>query len=176
MQKYIEDYEISSKEKGFDYQNFLFKQFSSRTEKFIVKAVEETYAEKFGRFDQKVWNDFFFSVAVMFTRKGKHFRGSHNFDEKQSAEISYPYLSKQIDIIKPKIIITLGGLAFKSVAKKFNLDFGKKTISQIIKELGDDVIRVENDGQEVIIIPNFHPAAHVDPKIQMKIWRKIWDF
>lgn len=174
LKKYIEDYEKASKEKDFDYQKFLFKTFSSRTEKFIFKAIEKTYTEKYGKFKEKIFEDFFFTVAVMFTRQGKHFRGNHNLDEKQSFEISYPYLSRQIDIVQPKVILTLGGLAFKAVQRKYNLDFGKKTISQIIRELGDDVIRVENG--KTIIIPLFHPAAHVDPKIMLEGWKKIWDF
>lgn len=173
LQKYVERYETQRKEANFDYDKFLFSTFSSRTEKFIVKAVESTYEKHYGkRFTPELWKQFFFTMAVLFTRQGKHFRGNANFDEKKSAALSYPYVKQQIDIVNPKVILTFGNLAFGVVNQYFKLGYEKIKISQIIdanKEVG--YIKVG----DTIIIPNYHPAAHVDPKIQMGIWEKLWE-
>lgn len=170
--KYVESYASESTKPDFDYSKFLFSKLSSRTEKFIIKAIESTYTEHFGNFDPKVWDNIIFTMAVLFTRQGEHFRGSHNFDPKQSAAHSYPYVAKQIEIVKPKVILTSGGMGFDVVNKYFNLGFDGKTVTEVINEIGDGVIKTDN----TTIIPNFHPASHTDPKLQMKIWSKIWKY
>lgn len=182
LKKYFDAYEERKDVLGFNYDEFLFEGFSSRTEKFIFKAVQETYIQKYGIFNMKVWDNFFFTMSVLFSRKGKHFRGSHNFDPKQSTEISYPYVSRQISIVKPKIILTLGDMGFRVAERYFDLNskkgrFKNKTLTQIINELGDKVIYSNySNGNKVVIIPNFHPAAHVSPKLQIEIWGKVWKY
>lgn len=171
LRKYVDNYALESVKPDFDYSKFLFSTFSSRTEKFILKAVEQTYTEKFGKFDQAIWDDIIFTMAVLFTRQGEHFRGNHNFDPVQSALHSYPFVARQIEIVKPKIIVALGGMAFEVVNKYFRLGYEGKTITDVIVTLGQESIHADN----TIIIPNFHPASHTDPKLQMQIWRKLWD-
>jgi hypothetical protein len=172
LKKYFDDYEISVKKPDFNYDDFLFKTFSSRTEKFIIKAIKKTYSEKYGNFNKEVYDSIIFTMAVLFTRQGKHFRGNENFDEKSSFEICYPYVKRQIEIVKPKIIMTLGGLAFKVVDQFFELGFSGKNLTEVVKTLKDNIIRKS----DTIIIPNFHPASHIDPQIQLKIWEKIWEY
>lgn len=174
LKRYIDDYESSKDALGFSYDNFLFKTFSSRTEKFIIKTIIETYKSRFREFDQKVFNDFFFTMAVLFTRKGTHFRGSHNFDEKKSFEISYPFVAKQIEIVKPKVIMPIGSLGFRVIDRFFNLGYSQKTLSEVISELNSNNHTIKLT--DTIIIPNFHPASHTSPKIQTEIWSKIWDY
>lgn len=171
LKKYVDRYEQESKTPDFNYPKFLFSSLSSRTEKFILKAVEKTYTDKFGKFDPQIWDDIIFTMAVLFTRQGEHFRGNHNFDPKQSAQHSYQYVSKQIEIVKPKIIITLGGMAFDVVNQYFKLGYDGRTVTSVIEELKEDVIKKD----DTVIIPNFHPASHTDHKLQMSIWSKIWE-
>lgn len=170
---YIKEYDEQKSLSNFDYDKLLFSRFSSRTEKFIVKAIEGTYASKYSKVcPESVWDNFFFTMAVLFTRKGKHFRGNEYFDSSKSAEISYPYVSKQISIVKPKVIMTLGALAFDVVNKYFNLGEREKRISEIImKYKSTGFIKTLNG---TYVIPNYHPAAHVNPKVQLKIWSKLW--
>lgn len=172
LKKYVDSYEIESQNPDFDYNKFLFSAFSSRTEKFILKAIETTYTQAFGKFDAEIWDEIIFTMAVLFTRQGEHFRGANNFDPKQSAANSYPYVSKQIEIVSPKVIITLGGMAFDVVNRHFELSYDGRTVTRVIEELGDDVIQTE----QAVIIPNFHPASHTDPKLQLRIWSKIWKY
>ncbi len=172
LKKYVDDFDLSQDADDFDYHSFLFKTFSSRTEKFIMKAVKETYRNAFGTFDDSVFDDFFFTMAVLFTRQGTHFRGNDNFDEKRSYEYSYPFVTRQIEIVKPEIIMPIGGLGFKVVNDYFKLGYDKRTLTSVIEELGDSVIRVNG----TVIIPNFHPASHTSPAFQLQRWAKIWEY
>lgn len=168
---YITKYEALKDQEDYNYDNYLFETFSSRTEKFIIKVVEKSYFEKFNKqITQEVWNNFFFTVAIMFTRQGNHFRGNEFFDEKLGIEESLPYLKKQIEIVKPKVIMPLGGIAWRMVNDIFNLK-RNVTISQVIDEQRAMPICID----DVRIIPNFHPASHTNPEIQYNIWKTIWE-
>ncbi len=173
LKKYVDDYEAEKNQPEFNYDRFLFKRFSSRTEKFIFKAVESTYLEKFGEMmPQETWDDFFFTMAVLFTRTGKHFRGSHNFDNESSRRHSLPYLRQQIEIVQPQVIMTLGGLALQSVSEIFDFELANN-LAQTLANLGPEgTIKVG----KTVIIPNYHPAAFVNPKIMLERWRKLWDY
>ena len=129
---------------------------SSRTEKFIINTLNSI--------DPSLIDSIFFTVAVVFTRTGTLFRGNKNFNETKSFEISYPYVSRQINVIRPKIIFTLGGLAFKAVNRHFNLKSENLNLSEIVNR---GVINTKN----TIIIPAYHPAAFVSPSVQLQSWK-----
>ena len=172
LDKYNLDYAIESLKEDFNYDDFLFKAFSSRTEKFILTAVQNSYKEITGKeFSKDLWNNFFFTVAVMFTRQGIHFRGNDNFDEKKSLELSYPYLKKQIEIVQPKVIMTSGNLSWTSVSKIFGLEKYGQNISSALKTLGEEKYVKSGD---TYIIPNYHPASYIDPKIIYSQFLQIW--
>lgn len=63
------------------------------------------------------------------------------------------YLYRQINIIKPKIIMTLGKYASKELFVRFNLEFSK------ISELHGKVFEAETNFGKVKIIPLYHPAV-----------------
>lgn len=171
--KYIDDYKIENKTKDFDYDKFLFKTLSSRTEKFIINSLAKNFHQTFNReISMQEWNLFFFTVAVLLTRKGNLFRGNTNFQPQLSLNHSYSYVSKQIDIVNPKIIMPLGGMAWEVVSKKFELDNLGKTITDVINKLPQ---RKYLKVKDTFIIPNFHPASYVDPKIIDGQFNKIWE-
>lgn len=174
LRKFISSFDENRINDEKYYRKFLFKDFSSRTEKFILKTVEQTYQEKKGgNFNPDKWNNIFFTMAVLFTRQGRSFRGNEFFDPGKSLEHSYKYVSRQIDIMQPKLIITLGNMAFEVVNRRFSLGYKNPKITKVIDELGEgSAINAE----KTTILPNFHPAAHVDPNIQTKIWEKMWDY
>jgi hypothetical protein len=173
LKKFIDDFDESKYEDEEYYSRFIFRDFSSRTEKFILNTISQTYFDKFHKdFTQDKWDKIFFTMSVLFMRQGIHFRGSHNFDNKKSAELSYKYVARQLDIIKPKLIITLGNMGFEVVNKYFNLGYKEPKVTKLVEELEDKYF-IEVGSTK--ILPNFHPAAHVDPKIQKKIWSKMWE-
>lgn len=172
LQKYSDDWEKENDKSQQNLEKFMFKTFSSRTEKFIMKTIPEVYNKATGKdFDESLWSEFIFTVAVMFTRSGTKFRGNENFDERQSVALSQPYLSRQIEIVKPSIILTLGNTALNMVADHFLLNLGDITLTNLLSKPGQNQT-IHVDSTE--IIPAFHPAAHVHPDIQKKQWETMW--
>ena len=68
-----------------------------------------------------------------------------------------PYLVRQISIIKPKIIISLGNFATKFVLSGFDVSQMKKI--QGISEIHGQVFRIIISDREYIVVPMYHPAA-----------------
>lgn len=66
-----------------------------------------------------------------------------------------PFLDKQIEIIEPKVIATLGRFSMVYIMEKFGL--GDKLLP-ISEAHGKEFIKKEGD-KEMIIIPLYHPAV-----------------
>lgn len=64
-----------------------------------------------------------------------------------------PYLDRQIDIIKPKVIVTLGRHSTKYIFNKIGENF-----SSISKVRGKSYIWKYKD-KEIMVFPTYHPAA-----------------
>jgi len=166
------DFDPSRADEKEYYHDFLFKDFSSRTEKFIFKALNETYEAAHNRkVSPEEWEDIMFTMAVLFTRQGDKFRGTDNFAPKESAQISYPYFKRQLDIVSPTTVMCLGGMAMDCANQYYQLGLDGMKITHIVEESRPKGY-FEKDG--VRIIPNFHPAAHVPPSEMMKQWELFW--
>ncbi|MEM3716013.1 MAG: uracil-DNA glycosylase [Candidatus Bathyarchaeia archaeon] len=63
------------------------------------------------------------------------------------------YLDRQLDIIRPRIIVTLGRHSTAYIFSKINLRF--KSIS----EVQGKIYEAELWGQKTYVVPSFHPAA-----------------
>ena len=68
-----------------------------------------------------------------------------------------PFLDKQIEIIKPKIIATLGRYSMGYIFNKFGLDLLLKPISQ----MHGKVFEAETSYGKIKIVPLYHPAVAV---------------
>ena len=66
-----------------------------------------------------------------------------------------PYLERQIEIIKPKVICPLGRHSMKFLMEKFGLENQTEGISKIHGKLFEG----NNVFQHIIIIPFYHPAV-----------------
>ncbi len=76
------------------------------------------------------------------------------------------YLEKQIEIINPKIIITLGNVSTQYIFNKYGLEF--ESMSSIHGKIFDII------EYKIKIIPLYHPAAALyNPKIE-KIMKNDW--
>jgi uracil-DNA glycosylase len=81
-----------------------------------------------------------------------------------------PYLLEQIQIIKPKIIATLGNYSTKFVLGGFKPE-GMKTIKGITT-LHGTTQTVTLDGQPILVVPLFHPAAMLyNPRLRESLER-----
>ena len=68
-----------------------------------------------------------------------------------------PFLDRQIEIIKPEIIATLGRFSMAYIIKKFGLEFELKSISAIHGK----IFETETSYGKIKIIPLYHPAVAV---------------
>ncbi len=74
-------------------------------------------------------------------------------------EIEYygPFLDRQIEIIKPEVIVTLGRFAMAYIMKKFGLEPELKSISIIHGK----IFSTETSYGSIKIIPFYHPAVAI---------------
>lgn len=85
-------------------------------------------------------------------------RPTNNRDPKpQEIEMYSPFLDRQIDIIKPKVIATLGRFSMDYLMKKFDLDFEIEPISKIHGKVFD----TKTSYGDIKIVPLYHPAVAV---------------
>lgn len=68
-------------------------------------------------------------------------------------EACAPYLDRQIQIIEPAVIVTLGNHSTKYILSRLNIEFNG------ITRVRGQVYREALSGVQVRIIPTFHPAA-----------------
>jgi len=173
LKKYIDQYKIEMKKEGFNYNQFLLETFTAHTEKMILKALQDGYKKKFNKsISDKDWQQLFFTVTEMFCRSGKLFRGNENFDIK-GIELSLPFLKRQIEIIKPKVILALGDMAMKQLILALEIPLKYKNLTQFIDSIKSKKYFIHNG---ITIIPSFHPAAHVSPKSIYDRISMVWQF
>jgi DNA polymerase len=79
-----------------------------------------------------------------------------------------PFLDRQIEIIKPKIIATLGRYAMEYIMKKFDLDLQIEPISKIHGRMFKT-----NKGSS--IIPLYHPAVAIYNSGQKDVLKKDFE-
>jgi len=74
---------------------------------------------------------------------------------KAELELYSPFLEKQIDLIQPKVIATLGRFSMEFILKTFDAPEASQKISQ----LHGTVIKVNTGYGEAAVVPLFHPAV-----------------
>lgn len=124
--------------------NELIESEKSNTKKILENYIKESSNNKF------TLNDIFITNAIMCARQGGNYRGN-NINLKKSTLNCSDFLLK-IEIVKPKVIITLGYYPLLSLSNlmKFNIE---KTLKMTIKKYPEI-----NKG-DFIIIPLYHPVA-----------------
>lgn len=83
-------------------------------------------------------------------------------------EIYGPFLDRQIDIIEPKIIATLGRYSMEYIMKKFGLGSRLQTISLTHGKSFD----AKHGDRDIKIIPLYHPAAAIYNRNLMEILKE----
>lgn len=85
-------------------------------------------------------------------------RPTNNRDPKpDEIELYAPFLDRQIEIIKPKIIVTLGRFSMEYIMKRYGLE---KEFDSISKLHGQNFITSFSYGK-VSVLPLYHPAVAV---------------
>ena len=74
---------------------------------------------------------------------------------KKEIELYAPFLERQLDIIQPKVIATLGRFSMEFILRRFGAFQANSKISQ----LHGTVIKVRAGYGRASVVPQFHPAA-----------------
>ncbi len=141
----------------------LINEEKSLTKKQLTKYLVESSNGKIDSIDH-----IYITNAIMCGRKGNHYRGD-NIHLKCSTLNCKEFLFRQIEIVKPKIILTLGFYPLYALANIYHFKIEEnltKTIERypVIKE------------RDFVIIPLYHPVAQVKKEKQMEQYKKIWQF
>lgn len=73
------------------------------------------------------------------------------------------FIKELIDIIEPKVVITLGFRAFNAIARSYNLNLsGYSKFSEIIDRTANGTrLKRTADGRDIMIFPVYHPACRI---------------
>lgn len=143
--------------------NKLIEEEKSLTKKQFTKYLVESSNGKI-----KSINEIFITNAIMCGRKGNNYR-SNNINLKCSTLNCKKFLLRQIEIVKPKVILTLGYYPLLSLSEIFNFKI-EKTLKKCIET--NSIIKVN----DYIIIPLYHPVAQIKKEKQVEQYNKIWQF
>lgn len=135
----------------------------SITKKQLTKYLIESSNGKISTID-----NIYITNAVMCARKGNDYRGN-NINLKYSTLSCSKFLRKQIDIVKPKVILTLGYYPLLSLSNIYNFEI-EDNLQKCIKN--SPVITIK----DFVIIPLYHPVAQVKKELQMEQYYRIWNF
>ena len=75
--------------------------------------------------------------------------------QKAEIELYAPFLERQLDIIQPKVIATLGRFSMEFILRRF----GSSRANQRISQVHGTVIEVGTSYGKASVAPQFHPAA-----------------
>lgn len=85
-------------------------------------------------------------------------RPPKNRDPKpEEIDIYAPFMDKQIEIIKPKVIATLGRFGMEYIMRRYGLESKLASIGS----LHGQVLETEIEGVKVKVVPLYHPAAAI---------------
>lgn len=154
--------ELYTKNPNKDNWNYLIEQEKSNTKKQLEYYIKETSNNEYSL------DNIFITNAIMCARKGINYRGD-NIELKKSTNNCSNYLKKQIEIVKPKVILTLGYYPILSLSQSYNFEIGRNLKETIIKS---PEIKVNN----YIIIPLYHPVAQIKKSEQIKQYNRIWKY
>lgn len=152
---------LYKKYKSINNWKKLIEEEKSLTKRQLTKFVKESSKGRVTSLD-----NFYITNAIMCARNGDNYR-SNNINLKKSTLYCTKFLKEQIEIVKPKIILTLGYYPLLSLSKIFGFEI-ENTLSECIRI--KPIIKVES----YIIIPLYHPASQIRKEKQLKQYDKIW--
>jgi len=89
----------------------------------------------------------------------------------EEIELYSPFLDRQIRVIKPKVIATLGRFSMEYIMKKFGLKSKLEPVSRMHGRIFD----ADTDYGTVKIIPLYHPAVALYNRNQIDILKKDFE-
>ena len=179
MQSYSEKYKklssiLKSEEKAW---RIIINEKESMTKSLMTEFILRSAANYNINLDESIMDSFFVTNAVLCARKGNNYRGTENFSAKFCTENCSYALSRQIETIKPLIVITLGYWPFYSICKNHNI-FVHKTLKENILHYGlnkENILTIPIENQSTYILPVYHPVAQVKKEEQISLYNIMWE-
>lgn len=141
----------------------LIEDEKSLTKKQLTKYLVESSNGKINSI-----NNIYITNAIMCARYGNNYRGN-NINLKCSTLNCKEFLYKQIEIVKPKVILTLGYYPLYSLSNIYDFKI-EENLTKTIRKC--PIIKIE----DFVIVPLYHPVAQITKEKQMKQYNKIWDY
>lgn len=148
--------------KSIENWDYLIESEKSNTKKLLTSYIEISSKGKC------CLDDVFITNAIMCARKGNSYRGD-NINLKKSTCNCTEFLVKQIEIVKPKVVLTLGYYPLLSLAKGYGFSIFK-TLKEQIKAKPEILL------DDFVIIPLYHPVAQVKKEEQIRQYDRIWKY
>lgn len=146
----------------------LIESEKSLTKKMLTKYLIDSAAYHNISIEQDFLDKIFITNAIMCARGGNHYRGD-NIKLKESTLNCSEFLEKQIQIVNPKVILTLGYYPLLSISKIFDFKI-ENNLNQCIEK--HPIIFIK----DYVIIPLYHPTAQIKGEIQLEQYNRIWEF
>lgn len=140
----------------------LIESEKSNTKKLLENYIKDSSNNKYSL------NDIFVTNAIMCARQGNNYRGI-NIDLKKSTLNCSNFLLQQIEILKPRVILTLGYYPLISLSNLMDFKI-EKTLKETIKKYP------EICKEDYIIIPLYHPVAQIKKSEQLEQYKRIWKY
>lgn len=141
----------------------IIEEEKSLTKKLFTKYLSESSHGKMNSL-----HAIYITNAIMCGRQGNNYRGN-NINLKYSTFNCKEFLFRQIEIVRPKVILTLGYYPLYSLATIYHFQIEENLTKTIEKY---PIIEVE----DLVIIPLYHPVAQIKRERQMEQYKKIWNY
>ena len=158
MKKLNEKY-LKNQTKGNWFK--LIEDEKSLTKKQLTRYLVESSNGKI-----KSINDIYITNAIMCARCGNNYRGN-NINLKCSTLNCKEFLYRQIEIVKPKVVLTLGYYPLYSLSNIYDFKIEENLTKTIEKY---PIIEME----DFVIVPLYHPVAQITKEKQLEQYKKIW--
>lgn len=145
-----------------DNWNELIDSEKSNTKKLLNEFISVSSKNRYSL------DDIFITNAIMCARGGNNYRGD-NIDLKKSTLNCSEYLLRQIEIVKPRVILTLGYYPLMSLSKVLNFKI-EKTLRETINNTPEII------SDDFVIIPLYHPVAQIKKSVQLIQYNRIWKY
>ena len=146
----------------------IINQEKSMTKQLLTKYLIQSAKQNGIYIDNSFLDTIYITNAIMCARKGSNYRGN-NINLKLSSLNCTKYLQKQIEIVHPKIILTLGYYPLYSLSKIYGFT--------IYPTLAENInIKKVFEVNSFVIIPLYHPVAQIKKEEQLKQYLEIWKY
>lgn len=165
MNKFYQEY-ITNKTK--ENWKKIIEQEKSMTKKMLTKYLIKSAENNNINIRQNILDRIYVTNAIMCARQGDNYRGN-NIKLKESIINCKNFIKEQIDIVKPKVILTLGYYPLYSLSQIYKFDIENNLTSTIKKY---EHFKVMN----IVVIPLYHPTAQISKEKQLEQYNIIWKY